>query len=191
MVRIALLFACLLFAEGALAQTPSVTTGSPVGAPKAAPPKPAAAKPAAPPPAPKKKASARRKPKADKPAPLSPILGAVVTSPSFRMLDEGKSRVFLEVSQKVGVTEQKARGRVVYKLKGTLVPAKNSLRPLPTGFFPTPVGQIELAKQDDGAALIIELREPAEPSHRVIETPRGITLQVDFPAISRSSSKRE
>jgi hypothetical protein len=107
------------------------------------------------------------------------------------MLDDGKSRVFVEVSQKVGVIEQKARGRVIYKLKGAIVPAKNSLRPLPTGFFPTPVGQIELVTQDDGAALIIDLREAVEPSHRVIETPRGITLQVDFPAISRSSSKNE
>src|SRR5262249_17015366 len=85
--------------------------------------------------------------------------------------------------------EHKAKGRVVYQLKGAAVPVRNSLRPLPTGFFPTPVGQIELAKQDGGAALIIELQQAAEPSYRVIETPRGITLQVDFPALSKPPVK--
>src|SRR5690349_9328429 len=127
MVRLPLLGLALLFvAEGALAQTPA----------KPAPPKPSATVPTPPPTQagsqasprpPKKKPSARRKPKADSPA---PVVGPVASSPSFRMLDDGKSRVFVEVSQKVGVTEQKARGRVIYKLKGAAVPVRNSLRPL-------------------------------------------------------------
>jgi len=178
--RFATAAACLLFTAAASAQTPP-----PAPSALAPPPKPSAEKPApAPRPAskaPQKKTTARRK-KADKPAPI--LTGAVATSPSFRMLDEGKSRVFLEVSQKVEVTEQKARGRVIYKLKGASVPLRNSRLPLPTGYFATPVGQIELVDEGDGAALIIELREAAEPTHRVIETPRGIALQVDFPSVS-------
>src|SRR5262249_37448535 len=126
----ALTAASLLFVDGALAETPPPrppATGK-TAAVAAAPRPPAKALP--------KKTPARKKPKADKPA---PVLGAVVSSPAFRMLDEGKSRVFVEVSQKVPVSEQKAKGRVVYKLKGAAVPVRNSLRPLLTNFFPTPV----------------------------------------------------
>src|SRR5688572_11203795 len=42
----------------------------------------------------------------------------VATFPGFRMLPDGGSRVFVQVSGKVGVAESKAEGRVVYRLKG-------------------------------------------------------------------------
>jgi hypothetical protein len=214
--RLALTGVGLLIAAEAVAQTPAPSVSSASAPAKAGAPLPAASSrppPAAPPkgsspkaglPPPKaspprsRKAAvaARRKDNDDKAPPTG---GPIATAPSFRMLDDGQSRVFLEVSQKVQVTERKARGRVVYQLKGAAVPLRNSRLPLLTGFFATPIGRIELVNQGDGADLVIDLREPAEPTHRLIETPRGMALQVDFPpsaggrgagALPRSSGKR-
>jgi hypothetical protein len=98
------------------------------------------------------------------------------------MIEDGKSRVFLEVSQKVEITERKAQGRVVYRLAGASMATRNSRLPLLTSFFPTPVGQIVLVTQGGDTDLVIDLREAATPVHRVIESPRGIVLQVDFPS---------
>lgn len=205
--RLALTGAGLLIAAEAVAQTPAPSATSPsdpgkprTGAdaplsaastrpPQTAPPKGASPTvrrpPSKAPPARSKKAAARRKDKDDK----TPLLsGPIVTAPSFRMLDDGKSRIFLEVTQKVQVTEHKAQGRVVYQLKGASAPLRNSRLPLLTGFFATPIGRVELVNQADGADLVIDLREAAEPTHQLIETPRGMALQVDFPP---STGRRE
>ena len=105
----------------------------------------------------------------------------VATYPSFRMLEGGSSRVTLEVDRKVDVVEQKLSGRVLYKLRGTHTPGKVARLPLNTAFFASPVGRVELLGQADGATLSIDLREASEVQYRVIDTPRGIVLQVDFP----------
>jgi hypothetical protein len=206
--RLALIGAGLLIVAEAVAQTPAPSASSPSDTgnprtnaaaplsaaspqpPQAAPPKSASPTvgrppPKAPPARPKKAAGAARRKDKDEKQPL--LSGPIVTAPSFRMLDDGKSRIFLEVTQKVQVTERKARGRVVYQLKGASAPLRNSRLPLLTGFFATPIGRVELVNQGDGADLVIELRETAEPTHQLIETPRGMALQVDFP---RSSGQR-
>lgn len=106
----------------------------------------------------------------------------IATYPSFRLLDDGSSRVTVEISHKVAVTEHKAKGRVVYSLAGAAVPASNTRLGLPTGFFRTPVERVEVVGQAGAADLVIELREAVEPTYRVLDTPRGsVVLQVDFP----------
>ena len=117
--------------------------------------------------------------------PAAPVLAEgtpIATYPSFRLLDDGSTRVTVEITHKVAVTEHKARGRVVYSLAGAVVPGSNTRLALPTGFFRTPVERIEVVGQAGGADLVIELREALEPTYRVIGTPRGsVVLQVDFP----------
>ncbi len=107
--------------------------------------------------------------------------GPIASSPSFRMLEGGVTRIFIEVSRKVEVSENKAKGRVVYRLKGAHAPTRTNRLPLLTGFFVTPVDRVELVEQGDGIDLVIDLREALEPRYEVIESPRGIVLQVDFP----------
>jgi hypothetical protein len=214
--RFALPLVGLLLAAEAVAQTPAPSP-SPTEAPRKdekaqpAPNRPADAAPAktAPkiagrPPLPKAPPARSKKarvaaPRKDKGERVLNENGPIATAPSFTMLNDGKSRVFLEVSRKVEVTARKAEGRVVYQLKGASAPLRNSRLPLITGFFATPVGRVELVNQGDGADLVIDLREPAEPTHQVIETPRGIVLRVDFPpsaggrgadALPRSSGKQ-
>jgi hypothetical protein len=195
LARLLLPLAGLLLAPPALAQTPAPPPAKPAQV-KGAPAKNAQGKRAAPAKAPQgrpKKAAvaARRKDRAEPgPAASIPIHGPIVSAPGFRLIEDGKSRVFLEVSEKVEITERKAQGRIVYQLKGAHTALRNSRLPLPTGVFPTPVGRVELADQGDGADLVIELREPATPVYQVIDTPRGIALQVDFPppAVDRATA---
>ena len=108
--------------------------------------------------------------------------GPVATFPGFRMLPDGSSRVFVQVSKKVDVSESKATGRVVYRMKGVQTIQTNQY-PLITGFFPTPVGKVQLVPQGGDLDMVIELRQPSDVKHRVMETERGIVVQVDFPAL--------
>ncbi len=163
--------AALLFAAEAQAEeAPRAPTPAPVGSTMFTPQSAAPAK-AAP------RARRKAKPAAPAVAPGTPI----ATYPSFRLLDDGSSRVTVEITRKVAVTEHKARGRVVYSLAGAAVPGSNSRLALPTSVFHTPVDRVEVVAQGDGADLIIELREAVEPTFRVFDTPRGSSvLQVDF-----------
>ncbi len=112
----------------------------------------------------------------------------IATLPAFRLLDDGSTRITVEVSRKVAVTEHKAQGRVVYSLAGVAVPGNNTRLPLPTGFFRTPVGRVEMVEQGGGSDLVIELREAVAPTYRVLDTPRGIVIQVDFQRPTGSSA---
>lgn len=139
--------------------------------PVASPPRGAVARPPA-------RAPRRAKPTTPILAPGTPI----ATYPSFRLLDDGSTRVTLEVTRKVAVTEHKAKGRVVYSFAGAAVPGSNTRLALPTGFFHTPVERVEAVGQGDGVDLVIELREDVQPTYRLLDTPRGSSvLQVDFP----------
>ena len=155
-------------AEGAVA-APAATP--PTGKSPAAAPRPkAAGKPAA-------RAPRKAKRSAAAIAPDTPI----ATYPAFRLLEDGTTRISVEVSRKVAVTEHKAQGRAVYSLAGVAASGNNTLLPLPTGFFRTPVDRVELIEQNGGADLVIELREAVQPIYRVLDTPRGIVIQVDLP----------
>jgi len=112
------------------------------------------------------------------------INGPVATYPGFKMLADGTSRVFVEVSRKVDITEHKAQGRVVYRLKGVSVPIRTNRLALLTGFFASPIGRIQLVAEGDDMDLVIDLRAPSTPQHKIIESEGGIVLQVDFPKLA-------
>jgi hypothetical protein len=165
--------ALLLVPLDARAEAP---TPPPAG--KAMPAKAPAAPPAA---AARPRAASKAQRRAKSPAAaLSPDT-PVASYPAFRLLDDGSTRVSVEVSRKVTITEHKAQGRVVYRLDGVAIPGHTTQLPLPTGFFRTPVDRVEMVEQSGGADLVIELREAVQPTYRVLDTPRGIVLQVDFP----------
>jgi hypothetical protein len=107
----------------------------------------------------------------------------IASSPNFQRLDDGSSRVSVEVSSKVDVAENKAQGRLVYRFHGAVAPGGVSQLPLITGYFSTPVDRAVILQQGPDVDLVIELRRPSESVQRVIETPRGMVLQVDFPKV--------
>jgi len=110
------------------------------------------------------------------------IKGPVANFPGFRMLSAGESRVSVEISEKVDVTEHKAEGRIAYRMKGVSVPTKTNRLPLETMFFQTPVGRIQLVELDEGDVdLVIELRQASTPTYKLAEAESGFVLEVDFP----------
>jgi hypothetical protein len=107
--------------------------------------------------------------------------GPIATFPGFRMLEDGTARVYVEISQKVDISELAAEGRVVYRMKGVYVPTRNNRLPLLTAFFPTSIARVQLVEQDDDADLVIELKQPAKLEYRIVESEGGVVLQVDCP----------
>jgi hypothetical protein len=186
-------------ALAALLAAPSLSMGAPPGEPGSAPKPPAHADEpavkappaaAAPSPAPQKraqKAQNGKKKKAQKAK--REINGPVATFPAFRLLEDGGTRVHVEISERVAVSEHKAEGRVAYRIKGAAVPTSNNLRALDTQFFDTPVARVQLVEEGEDVDLVIDLKQPALPSHRLVESEGGVVLQVDFPAQKSRSPK--
>lgn len=166
------------------AQPPQAPPPTGVNLPPAEPPKaPAKGKkppPKKPPPPPPRKARKHGRGKAQDNIVIPPGV-AIATSPTFLMLDGGGSRVVLEVNRKVAISEHKSEGRIVFRLAGVMVPERVNQLALPLGFFATPVSRIQLTSQGVGADLEIDLRERVNVVHRVIDTQRGIMLQIDLP----------
>ena len=125
-----------------------------------------------------------RLPRHDPGAPL-------VTFPGFRLRSDGTSVIWVTLSRRSNV-EVSARGRVVsFHLPGVYVDVRNNTNPLVTSHFATPVQKTWLRPDKVGASLIIELREPLTPTHRVLDGPRGtMVLEVTVPASSAPASRR-
>jgi hypothetical protein len=112
---------------------------------------------------------------------LPPPGTPIASFPGFTRLDDGKSRIFVEVSHKVPVVETRTAGRVTYRLRGASVIQRTNQLSLITGFFSTPVSRVQLVPMTPDVDLVIELRETTDPTYAVVETPRGMVLWVDFP----------
>jgi hypothetical protein len=125
-----------------------------------------------------------RLPRHDPAAPL-------VTFPGFRLRPDGTSVIWVTLSRRSRV-EVSARGRIVsFHLPGVYVDVRNNTNPLVTSHFATPVLRTRLRPDKDGASLIVELREPLTPTHRVLDGPRGtMVLEVTVPASSAPASRR-
>ena len=163
----------------------------------AAPPPPQAATAPTPPPAPPAAAPQRARPAPaaragrGRPAPppkakrvrevLPPDGTPIASFPGFSRLDDGKTRIFVEVSRKVEVIETRGPGRLVYRLRGATVVQRTNQMALLTGFFSTPVDRVQLVQVGPDLDVVIELREATTPTYLVTETPRGMVLWVDFP----------
>lgn len=123
---------------------------------------------------PKRASSTRHEPK---------IRGPFVMSPGFRMLRNGGSRVFVQLSQSVAPAMVKSPGSVSYVLPGFHVPVHNNKHALMTQFFNTPVADARLVTTKQDTRLTILLRAAVDSTMRLVEPHAGKTweLQVDFP----------
>jgi hypothetical protein len=178
----AVLAAGFLFASPAAAQKgdPPPPTQPPPAPPPAARGLAKGARPARPfvRPPPKRAAWVRGKRVRDLPV----VSGLPIASfPGFSRLDDGKSRIFVEVGAKVDVAERRDPARIVYRLRGTAVTQATNALPLLTSYFSTPVERVQLVQDGGDVDVIIDLREPSEAAFQVVETPRGMVLWVDFP----------
>jgi hypothetical protein len=105
----------------------------------------------------------------------------IASFPGFARLDDGKSRIFIEVDSKVDISERREPARLIYKLRGTAVTQATNALPLITDYFSTPVERVQLVQEGTDVNVVIQLREATAPTFQVVETPRGIVLWIDFP----------
>ena len=115
---------------------------------------------------------------------VAPAGAPIVAAPTFHRLADGSTRISVEVGAKVDVGASHPQGRLVFRLKNAFVIERVNLLPMITTYFATPVGRAQLVTSGPDIDLVIDLRETTTPAHRVVETPRGIVLQVDFPRVA-------
>jgi hypothetical protein len=110
--------------------------------------------------------------------------GPTAVLPGFEPLDSGGSRFFVQLTQTVPVTEQRATGTITYILKGAHVNVYNNERPLMTVHFNTPVWRARLVPYGNDLHFVLELRSNVAPTWQMTPPSKdGMTfLQIDFPS---------
>jgi hypothetical protein len=97
------------------------------------------------------------------------------------MLPEGGSRLFVEISESVGVEEKKTQRALTYVLKGTHVAHRNNENALVTVHFNTPVTRARLFPSGRDLLFSVDLRADAAPTWKIVSEDDGTaTLQIDF-----------
>lgn len=108
---------------------------------------------------------------------------AVATFPGFRLLPDGRSRIYVELTRSVSVDERRAEGMLIYVIHDARVPVRNNRNALITTHFATPVGRARLLKAGSDVELLIDLRKSVSATQKVVAGENGAArLEVDFPA---------
>jgi hypothetical protein len=110
--------------------------------------------------------------------------GPVATFPGYHSLPDGRSQIYVEITQTVPVAESTAPGSITYRLKGARVTVRNNKNALiTTHFTATPVARARLVPDGNDLNLIIELRAKVTAIYRVVSSEAGTArLEVEFPA---------
>jgi hypothetical protein len=127
--------------------------------------------------------------------------GTAVTFTGFHVESDGTSRLTVELAGPVPVEATVNGTKAEYLLVGASIPLRNNKNPLITKHFASLVTSARLVPEYEGGAkpkgkrgkhkdkgklvgvrVVVEMREPAKPEHRVHKGPGGTaTLVVDFP----------
>jgi len=108
---------------------------------------------------------------------------ALATFPGFRLLPDGRSRIYVELTRTVSVDERRAEGMLVYVIHDARVPVRNNRNALITTHFATPVGRARLLAAGADVELIIDLRKSVSATQKIVAGENGgARLEVDFPA---------
>lgn len=89
---------------------------------------------------------------------------ADATMSGFERLDDGSSRLFVELTKPVTFETRKTRNAVTYVLKNTHVSRANNRNPLVTVHFKTPVTSARLVPHGKDLWFVIHLRTAVEPT---------------------------
>ena len=106
--------------------------------------------------------------------------GPQVTFMGFRSGGNGRSTIFVELTQSLPVEMSEAQGSVVFSLKGGKVLNKTNRYPLLTNEFGSPVVSAQLVQAKEGVNLVVKLRDDVTPSHRMSDVRDGAVLEVEF-----------
>jgi hypothetical protein len=121
--------------------------------------------------------------------------GPVATLLGFEAIAGGGSRIYVELSESVTVTQHEAQGQVVFVLENVQIKTGNTENALELYYHDTPVLRAKLrrAKPDkkdkkakkgaNDAELLLEMKTEARPTHKLVEGRKGTyRLEIDFAA---------
>jgi hypothetical protein len=115
------------------------------------------------------------------------------TMSGFERLDDGSSRLFVELTKPVSFETRKTRHGVTYVLKNTHVSRANNRNPLVTVHFKTPVTSARLVPHGKDLWFVIHLRADVEATATMDRNPHGPSVlriafaKGDYGAASSSS----
>jgi hypothetical protein len=130
------------------------------------------------------RANMRPRPRLRPAALLHPrVEASIATFPGFRLLPDGKTQLYVELSRPCSVNERRQGGTLIYVLRGARVVAKNNKNALITTHFATPMDRARLRSAGDDLEVVIDLRADVSAAYEVVPSEGGTArLQVTFPA---------
>jgi hypothetical protein len=96
---------------------------------------------------------------------------AVATFPGFRLLPDGRSRIYVELSKSVTVEEHRTDLALTFTLHDAQVLVRNNKNPLITTHFATPVSRARLVPAGADVNLVLDLRRATTRSSPVGSSP--------------------
>jgi hypothetical protein len=107
----------------------------------------------------------------------------IATYPGFRILPDGRTQVFVDLSRSATVQERRVGPTLTYVLRGARIMARNNTNPLITTHFSTPVDRARLVRAGDDLDFVVDLRTDAGAIYEVVASEEGgARLEVTFPS---------
>lgn len=113
--------------------------------------------------------------------------GRFITFPGFQMLEDGRSRVFIQTATRMEPEVRRVERGFEIFLRDARIPLRTNRLPLETSYFKTPLERVAARQEKSGVIIHLTLREPVESlSPRVVEASDGYYfIFVDLPRSSR------
>lgn len=107
-----------------------------------------------------------------------------ITFTGYESRGEGRGLLFVEMSAAVTV-EVTQKGKVVeYKLVGAKVPLRNNKNPLLMQELGSSAVSARLVAGKKSVSLVVTMRSPSTPPHRIVARGKGAALEIELPAAS-------
>jgi hypothetical protein len=110
--------------------------------------------------------------------------GPEITFVGYRVLPGGRGTLFVELSETAVIEVSKSGQSIEYKMMGARVPLKNNKHPLLLRDFESSALTAVLVPGKKAVSLLVTLRGPVSPTHRMLARGKGAVLEVDLPALA-------
>jgi hypothetical protein len=140
--------------------------------------------------------------------------GTAITSTGFHVLEDGTSRLTVQLKGSVPVEAHVTGAKAEYVLVGASIPSRNNRNPLITKEFVSLVTSVRLVPEyadegtpapskkhkhkhkhhgkPTGVRLVVDMREDAQPQHRLVTNTDGTAvLTIDFPKPKKAPAPAE
>ena len=113
--------------------------------------------------------------------------GRIITFPGFQMLEQGRSRVFIQTAVRMEPTVRRVEGGFELFLKDARIPLRTNRLPLETAHFETPLKRVTVRQEKKGVTVRLALREQLESiAPRIVEAKDGyFFILIELPALKR------